>query len=84
MAAEHDEAAVFPDNQNFSSEEATSQASSPAEEDEQAAYLSPQEVEALLEAQETARHQVDMLVAARAPCDVFNPWVRWERGQVGI
>ena len=24
------------------------------------------------------------LVAARAPCDVFDPWVRWERGQVGI
>ena len=23
-------------------------------------------------------------VAARAPCDVFDPWVRWERGQVGI
>ena len=19
-----------------------------------------------------------------APCDVFDPWVRWERGQVGI
>ena len=24
------------------------------------------------------------LIAARAPCDVFDPWVRWERGQVGI
>ena len=23
-------------------------------------------------------------IAARAPCDVFDPWVRWERGQVGI
>jgi len=23
-------------------------------------------------------------IAARAPCDVFYPWVRWERGQVGI
>ena len=23
-------------------------------------------------------------VAARAPCDVFDPWVRWERGQAGI
>ena len=23
-------------------------------------------------------------VATRAPCDVFDPWVRWERGQVGI
>jgi len=25
-----------------------------------------------------------MPVAARAPCDVVNPWVRWERDQVGI
>ena len=25
-----------------------------------------------------------LLVAARAPCDVFDPWVRWERSQVGI
>ena len=25
-----------------------------------------------------------VLVAARAPCDVFDHWVRWERGQVGI
>ena len=24
------------------------------------------------------------IIAARAPCDVFDPWVRWERGQVGI
>ena len=24
------------------------------------------------------------LVAARVPCDLFNPWVRWERGQAGI
>ena len=24
------------------------------------------------------------LISARAPCDVFDPWVRWERGQVGI
>ena len=23
-------------------------------------------------------------VAARGPCDVFDPWVRWERGQVRI
>ena len=23
-------------------------------------------------------------IAARAPCDVFDPWVRWERDQVGI
>ena len=23
-------------------------------------------------------------VAARAPCDVFDPWVRWERGQARI
>ena len=23
-------------------------------------------------------------IAARAPCDVFDPWVRWERGQFGI
>ena len=23
-------------------------------------------------------------IATRAPCDVFDPWVRWERGQVGI
>ena len=25
-----------------------------------------------------------IIVAARDPCDVFDPWVRWERGQVGI
>ena len=25
-----------------------------------------------------------LLIAARAPCDVFDPWVHWERGQVGI
>ncbi len=25
-----------------------------------------------------------MYIAARAPCDEFDPWVRWERGQVGI
>ena len=24
-----------------------------------------------------------VLVAARAPCDVFDQWVRWERGQLG-
>ena len=24
------------------------------------------------------------LIAARAPCHVFDPWVRWARGQVGI
>jgi len=23
-------------------------------------------------------------VAARAPCNVFDPWVRWDRGQVGL
>ena len=22
-----------------------------------------------------------VVVAARAPCNVFDPWVRWERGQ---
>ena len=22
-------------------------------------------------------------VAARAPCDVFDPWVHWERSQMG-
>ena len=21
---------------------------------------------------------------SKGPCDVFDPWVRWERGQVGI
>ena len=26
----------------------------------------------------------DSLVAAKALGDVFDPWVRWERGQVGI
>ena len=25
-----------------------------------------------------------VFVAARVPCDVFDPWARWERGQVGI
>ena len=25
-----------------------------------------------------------VVVAARAPCNVFDPWVHWERGQVGI
>ena len=24
------------------------------------------------------------LIAVRAPCDVFDPWVRWESSQVGI
>ena len=24
------------------------------------------------------------IVAARAPCNVFDTWVRWERGQIGI
>ena len=25
-----------------------------------------------------------MYQGTRAPCDVFDPWVCWERGQVGI
>ena len=25
-----------------------------------------------------------LLGRSKGPCDVFDPWVRWERGQVGI
>ena len=25
-----------------------------------------------------------LLNRSKGPCDVFDPWVRWERGQVGI
>ena len=25
-----------------------------------------------------------VLDRSKGPCDVFHPWVRWERGQVGI
>ena len=32
----------------------------------------------------TKLRQMDNLIAARPPCDVFDSWVRWERGQVGI
>ena len=32
----------------------------------------------------SSRTIISTLIAARAPCDVFDPWVRWERGQVGI
>ena len=27
-------------------------------------------------------HKIDY--RSKGPCDVFAPWVRWERGQVGI
>ena len=29
-------------------------------------------------------NKLPQIIAARAPCDVFDHWVRWERGQVGI
>ena len=30
----------------------------------------------------TARRKIED--RSKGPCDVFDPWVRWERGQVGI
>ena len=27
---------------------------------------------------------MESLSRSKGPCDVFDPWVRWERGQVGI
>ena len=29
-------------------------------------------------------HQSMVLGRSKGPCDVFDPWVRWERGQVGL
>ena len=29
-------------------------------------------------------HGPEVVSRSKGPCDLFDPWVRWERGQVGI
>ena len=38
----------------------------------------------IVNAMETCFASMQSYIAARAPCDVLDPWLRWERGQVGI